>query len=197
MLNPPILLDMIQINEPPRIRIAMRRRENTPPPQLQRLLLSQIIPILRIQHAVRKRLAGPDAEQIPRQPRAVRVDVVERGPFLRRDAGAHGAHGQAHAFVRVHEVREDLGRRGDGDAAFVAELVQPALHAEVGEPVLAVLETRATVRTLVKRTESLFLQVLLGLRSSEHEADNPWCGIGKGEIDVRQLHRPWSRAGSC
>lgn len=121
----------------------MRRREDTPPAQLQRLLLSQIVPILGIQHAVRERLAGPDAEQVPRQPRAVRVDVVEGGPLLRRDPRAHGAHRQAHAFVRVHEVREDLGRRGDGDAPFVPELVQPALHPEVGEPVLAVLETRA------------------------------------------------------
>ncbi len=139
MLHPPLLLNMIQIHAPPRIRIPMRRRQDTPPAQLQRLLLAQIIPILSIQHAVRERLAGPDAEQIPRQPRAVRVDVVQRRPLLRRDARAHSAHRQAHAFVRVYQVREDLRRRGHGDALLVAELVEAALHPEVGEPVLAIL----------------------------------------------------------
>ncbi len=117
----------------------MRRRENTPPAQLQRLLLGQIIPILGIQDAIRERLSGPDAEQIAREARAVRVDVVEGRSFLGGDAGAHGAHGETHAFVGVDEVREDFRRGGDGDAAFVPQFVESALHAEVGEPVLTVL----------------------------------------------------------
>lgn len=148
MLDPAILLDMIQINKPPRISVPMRRRQDTPPPQLQRLLLPQIIPILGIQHPVRKRLPGPDAKEIPRQSRAVRIDVVERRTLLRRDAGAHGAHGETHAFVGVDEVGEDLGRGRDGDAALVPEFVQSALHAEVGEPVLAVLFVGAELSTI-------------------------------------------------
>jgi hypothetical protein len=48
-------------------------------------------------------------------------------------------HAQAHALVRVYQVREDLGRCGDGDTALVSELVETTLHAEICEPVLAVL----------------------------------------------------------
>jgi hypothetical protein len=48
-------------------------------------------------------------------------------------------HAQTHALVRVDEVGEDLGGGSDGDAALVAQLVQTALHTEVGKPVLAVL----------------------------------------------------------
>lgn len=129
MLNPPRLLDMVQINKATRIRIPMRRRQYTPPPQLQRLLLAQIIMVLRIQHAIRECLPGTHAEQVPCQPRAVAVNVVQCRSFLGRHTGAHGAHAETHALVGVDEVGEDLGGGGDGDAAFVAEFVEAALHA--------------------------------------------------------------------
>lgn len=129
MLDPPLLLNMIQVNIPTRIRIPMRRSQDTASPQLQRLLLGQIVLILRIQHTVRKGLSRADTEQVARQPRAVGVDVVERGAFGGGDARAHGAHGEAHAFVAVDYVGEDLGGGGDGDAALLAELVEAALHA--------------------------------------------------------------------
>jgi hypothetical protein len=51
----------------------------------------------------------------------------------------HTHHAQALALVRVYQVCEDLGRGGNGYAALVSELVEAALHAEVCEPVLAVL----------------------------------------------------------
>jgi hypothetical protein len=50
----------------------------------------------------------------------------------------HGPHREAHALVRVDEVREVLARRRDRDPFVVPQLVQPALDAEVGFPVLAV-----------------------------------------------------------
>lgn len=169
---------MIEIDEAARIGIPMRGREDAPPAQLQRLLLGQIVAIFGIEHAVRERLAGPDAEEVAGQPGAVRVDVVEGGPLLRRDAGAHGAHRQAHALVRVHEVREDLGRGGDGDAALVSELVQAALHAQVREPVLAVLDrplsgwpsTGAPLRSVRRK----------GLLGGCEEDEGGGCG-GQGE----------------
>ena len=120
---------MVEIDIPTRERIPMRRSKDTSPPQLQRRLFAQIIVILRVQHAVRKRLPRPHAEEITRQPCSLGVDVVERWAFLRSHAGAHGAHAQPHAFVGVDEVGQDLGGGGDGDAAFVPELVEAALHA--------------------------------------------------------------------
>ena len=116
----------------------MRRGQDAPSAQLERLLLAQVVAVLGVQHAVGKGLAGADAEQVAGEAGAVRVDVVEGGPLLGRDAGAHGAHAQAHALVRVDQVGQDLGRGGDRDAPLVPQLVQPALHAQVGEPVLAV-----------------------------------------------------------
>ena len=123
MLHPALLLHMIQINITTRKRIPMRRRQDTPPPQLQCLVRIQIIPILGIQHTIGKRLPTAHAEQVPSQPRAIAIDIVQCGPLLRRDAGAHGAHAEPVAFVAVDEVREDLGGGGDGDAALVSELV--------------------------------------------------------------------------
>ena len=139
VLHPPVLLDMIQIDETTRKRIPVRRGQDTPPPQFQRFLLLQIVLVLGVQDSVGKCLTGSDAEKIPGETRAVAVDVVESGSFLGGDAGAHGAHGQAHAFVGVDEVGEHLRSGGDGDTGLVAEFVKAALDAQVGEPVLAVL----------------------------------------------------------
>lgn len=61
-------------------------------------------------------------------------------------------HAQAHALVRVHQVRQDLGRRCDGDAALVPQFVESALHAQVREPVLTVLHHNATESALVHRS---------------------------------------------
>jgi len=58
-------------------------------------------------------------------------------------------HAQTHAFVRVDEVGKNLRGRGDGDAALVSELVQTALHAQIREPVLAVLYTQPVSEALI------------------------------------------------
>lgn len=129
MLDPSILLDMVQVDETSRVRITMRRGQNTSPAELKRLFLRQIILVLRIEHAVRERLSGTHAEKVAGETGAVGIDVVECWTFGGRDAGAHGAHGQTHAFVAINEVGEDLGSGGDGDAALVAEFVETALHA--------------------------------------------------------------------
>lgn len=141
MLDPARLLDMVQVDETTRVRITVRRRQDTPLAQLQRLLVRQIVLVLGIQHTVGKSLTTAHAEQVARQPRAVAVDVVQRGALLLGHAGAHGAHAEALALVAVDEVGQDLAGGGDADAALVAELVQAALHAQPGEPVLAVCGT--------------------------------------------------------
>jgi hypothetical protein len=138
MLDPALLLDMVQVNEAARISIPMRSSKNTPAAQLQRLLHAEIILVLRIQDAISKRLTGPDTEQVPGQPRPITINIVQRGSFLLRNASTHGAHAQPHALVLVHQVRQDLGGGRDADAALVPQLVEPTLHAQPGEPVLAV-----------------------------------------------------------
>lgn len=138
MVHPALLLDVVQVDEATRVGITVRGREDAPPSQLQGILVAELVAVLGIQHTVRKRLTAADAEHVPGQARAVAVDVVQGGPLLGGDAGAHGAHAQAHALVAVYEVGEDLGGGGDADAALVAELVEAALHAQPAEPVLAV-----------------------------------------------------------
>lgn len=99
MLDPAILLDMVEINKATRIRIAMRSREDASPSQLEGVLILEIIRVLGVEDAVGESLAGADAEQVAGEAGAVRVDVVEGGAFLGGDAGDHGAHGEAHALV--------------------------------------------------------------------------------------------------
>ena len=141
MLHPSGLLDMVQVDVTTRISIPMRRRKDTPAPQLQRLLIRQIVSVLSVQHTIGKCLSATNAEKVPLQPRPIAVDIVQRRAFLLGDASTHGSHAQTHALVRVDEVRQDLGRRRDRDAALVSELVETALHAQPSEPVLAVGRT--------------------------------------------------------
>ena len=95
--------------------------------------------VLSVQHTICKCLTGTHTEEVSGEASAVGIDVIECGSFFWGDTSAHGAHGQTHALVAVDEVGEDLRGGGDGDAALVAEFVEAALHAEVGEPVLAIL----------------------------------------------------------
>ena len=128
MLHPAILLHMIQVNEPSRVGIPMRRSQNTSAPQLQRLLLAQIVSVFRVQHTICECLSRTDTEEVAGKSGAIGVDVVESGAFGGSYARAHCAHGEPHAFVGVDEVGEDFGGCGDGDAALVAEFVESALH---------------------------------------------------------------------
>ncbi|KAK3994987.1 hypothetical protein QBC44DRAFT_390739 [Cladorrhinum sp. PSN332] len=124
-----------------KVRIAVSGRQDTPAAELQRLLHRQVVPIFSIQHTIRKRLTRTNAEQVARQPRAVRVDIVKRRSLLLGHTGAHGAHRQPLSLVLIHQVGQNLGSRSDADAALVTELVQTALHTQPGEPVLAVGST--------------------------------------------------------
>jgi hypothetical protein len=138
VVRPALLLDVIEVDETTRESITMRGRQDTPPSQLQGILIAQVVVILGVQHTVRECLTTADAEQVARQACAVAVDVVKGRTLLGRDTGAHGAHAQTHTLVAVDEVGEDLGGGGDADAALVSELVQAALHAQPSEPELAV-----------------------------------------------------------
>ena len=107
----------------------MRRSQNTSPAELQSLLLIQIIPVFGIQNTISECLARAHAEKVSGQTSTITVDIIQRWALRRSHAGAHGAHGETHAFVGVDEVGEDFRGCGDGDAAFVTEFVKTALHA--------------------------------------------------------------------
>jgi len=53
-------------------------------------------------------------------------------------ASDHGTHAQTHALVAVHQVAEILGRSCNGYPLSITQLMQAALNAEVGFPVLAI-----------------------------------------------------------
>jgi hypothetical protein len=158
VLDPAVLLDVVQVDEPTRVRVTMGSGKDTSSAELQRRIVLEIVTVFGIEYTVGESLTGADTEEVAGKTGAVAVDVVEGGAFLRGDAGAHctlglsvrgtaevvevaAYHAQTHALVRVHQVGQNLGCRGDRDAALVSELVQTTLHAEVCEPVLAVLYT--------------------------------------------------------
>ena len=129
---------MVQIDKATGVSIAVHGSQDTSTAKLQGLLVRQIIAVLGVEHAVRESLARADAEEVAGEACAVTVDVVEGRALLGGDAGAHGAHAEAVALVRVDQVRQDLAGGGHADAALVPQLVKPALHAQVRQPVLAV-----------------------------------------------------------
>ena len=59
-----------------RVRVAVRRREDRPPRELERVRRLHVIRVARIEHAVGKRGAGANREEGAGQALAVRVDVV-------------------------------------------------------------------------------------------------------------------------
>lgn len=120
-----------------RVRVAVRRGVDAAARQVERLVVLEVPVVTLVEHAVRKRRARADREQVALHARALRVHVEDGGARL-VPAADHRAHAEAHALVRVHEVAQDLGRGRDRDALLVAQLVQAALHAEVRLPVLAV-----------------------------------------------------------
>jgi hypothetical protein len=129
MLDPSILLHMIQVDETTRIRISVCRSQDTSASERQCLFFCQIVVILSIQDTVSKCLSRSNTEEVAGQTGPIGIDVVKSGPLFFCDAGAHGAHGESHAFVGIDEVGEDLGSGGNGDSALVTEFVEAALHA--------------------------------------------------------------------
>jgi hypothetical protein len=90
MLDPAILLDVVQVDEATRVRVTMGGGQDTPSAELKRVLVREIELVFCIEHTVGERLARADAEEVARETRAVAVDVVERRAFLGGNAGTHG-----------------------------------------------------------------------------------------------------------
>lgn len=131
--DPSLLRDVVQIVNTAAHGIAMTSVINGALAQIDRLLHGEILPVIRVQNAVRVRRPGPHREVPPVQARAVVVYVVQLRTRL-VPSGDHGPHAQSVPAVRAHGVREELRRGRDRDALLVPELVQPALHAEVPLP---------------------------------------------------------------
>ena len=91
VLDPSVLLDMIQVYETAGVGVAVHGGEDGAAAQLERFLVRQVVAVLCVEDAVGEGLAGADAEEVAAEAGAVAVDVVEGGAFLGGDAGAHGA----------------------------------------------------------------------------------------------------------
>lgn len=141
VLLPALLLDMVQVDETTRVGISVGGCQNTSLAELEGLLNGQFVFILGIQHTVRKGLTRSDTEKVTRQTSAITVDIIQSRALLLGHTGTHGAHAQSHSLVAVDQVGEDLAGGRHADAALVTELVQTALHAQPGEPVLAIGST--------------------------------------------------------
>lgn len=141
VLDPATLLNVVQVDVTTRVGVSVGGSQDTSPSKLESILIRQFVLVLGVKHTVGECLTGTDTEEVARQTSAIAIDVVEGGTLLLGDTSAHGTHAEAHALVAVDEVGEDLAGGGNADAALVSELVQAALHAEPGEPVLAICGT--------------------------------------------------------
>lgn len=157
MVDPALFLDMIQVDKTTRVSVSVGGCQNTSPSKLQSLLGGEVVFVLSIQNTIGKSLTTAHAEKVAGQSCAVAVDVVERGALLWGDASAHGAHAEAHALVAVDEVGEDFAGGGNTDTALVTQLMQTALHAQPGQPVLAISGTtsQSTEQDLVDLNDLL------------------------------------------
>jgi hypothetical protein len=90
VLDPSVLLDVVQVDETTRVCVTVGGSQNTPLSELQRLVVLKIVLVLGIEHTVGECLTGADTEQVAGKASTVAVDVVERRAFLRRHTRAHG-----------------------------------------------------------------------------------------------------------
>mmetsp|Transcript_45148 Transcript_45148/g.142043 ORF Transcript_45148/g.142043 Transcript_45148/m.142043 type:complete len:288 (+) Transcript_45148:249-1112(+) len=130
---PALLVDVVYPHRATRVGVAVGGREDGALGQGERLVLGQVVPVARVQHAIRKRRPRPHREEVVVQPVAVRVDVVNLWARL-VPAANHCAHREAVPLVRVRDVGEDLGGGGHRDALLLVQLKHAAAHAEVALP---------------------------------------------------------------
>lgn len=105
--------------------------------QRDSLIHSEVPPVLRVEHTVRKCASRSDSEELPSQSGGIVIDVVQRGAGLVR-AREHRAHGQPVALVLPHDAAEHHGGDGHRGLLSVSQFVESALHRNVFLPELAI-----------------------------------------------------------
>lgn len=89
MLDPPVFLDVVQVDEATRVGVAMGCGEDASAAEFEGFVVFEVVFVVGVQHAVGECLARAHAEEVACEARAVAVDVVEGGAFLGGYAGAH------------------------------------------------------------------------------------------------------------
>jgi hypothetical protein len=64
MLDPSVLLDVVQVDEATRVGVAVGGGQNTPSPELQGLVVLHLVLVRCIEHAVCEGLTGADTEEV-------------------------------------------------------------------------------------------------------------------------------------
>lgn len=82
MVNPALFLDMVQVDVSTGEGITVGSSQNTPPAELEGLLLGQVVAILGVEDTVGEGLTGSDTEEVTWETGAVGVDVIEGWAFL-------------------------------------------------------------------------------------------------------------------
>mmetsp|Transcript_36142 Transcript_36142/g.52981 ORF Transcript_36142/g.52981 Transcript_36142/m.52981 type:complete len:278 (+) Transcript_36142:159-992(+) len=142
-LRPSMLLYEVHIVEAAGVSVAVSGVVDCHAAQFDGFFVSHVPSVVGVQHTVG--ISGAGADRKPRhalvrlQASAVAVDVVQLALVLAVVPPCnHRAARQTVAFVTVEGVVERLRRGPHGNALFVLQLVQPALHAEVALPERAV-----------------------------------------------------------
>jgi hypothetical protein len=90
VLDPAVLLDVVQVDETTRVGVTVRRGQDTAATELQGLGVLEVVLVFGVEHTVCECLTRADTEEVAGQTSAVAVDVVEGGALLWGDTGAHG-----------------------------------------------------------------------------------------------------------
>lgn len=62
VVDPSLFLYVVKVDETTRVGITVHGSKNTPPSELKSLLLSQIVPIVCVEHTVGESLTGSNTE---------------------------------------------------------------------------------------------------------------------------------------
>mmetsp|Transcript_20472 Transcript_20472/g.51856 ORF Transcript_20472/g.51856 Transcript_20472/m.51856 type:complete len:203 (-) Transcript_20472:145-753(-) len=128
---------MVNINKATRVCVAVCCLINCPPAELDGVLHRQVVGIPRIQHAIRKRRARSNTEDVALQTRAV-IAHIEKGRARMVPAGNHGSHGKTVVSVLVNSVLQHFCSSSNTWSALGSEFKKTALNPQFAFPVRAI-----------------------------------------------------------
>mmetsp|Transcript_19495 Transcript_19495/g.40838 ORF Transcript_19495/g.40838 Transcript_19495/m.40838 type:complete len:310 (-) Transcript_19495:7-936(-) len=132
-LDPSILSYMVQVVDTSTHGITMTSMVNSTLSQINRLFHGQVRPVISVQYTIRVRRTRANREVPPLETRPIIIHVIQLGSRLIPPRN-HRSHAQPVSTVRTHRIRQQLGRRSNGNPFLISQLIHSALHSKIALP---------------------------------------------------------------